>query len=285
MTKRLIVNADDFGISDGISRGILEAHTKGIVTSTSVMVNMSDVGAAIKMCNSDAPLLGMGLHITLTWGKPILPASEVPSLVNDEGLFKDIFHIQPSTINTKQLRAEINAQYKRFCELADKAPDHIDAHQFAANLSPAGFEMIIELALKNRIPIRTPTPFLYAEIMKDLANSMGGGRIDGQMLATMEMCIEPNRQLLVQHGRPKWTDFFEYHFFDRGSNRENLLRILKNLPEGTTELMCHPGYGMDLENNEGYRELREKELDILTDPEIRQLVKSERIRLIKFSDI
>jgi hypothetical protein len=88
--RQLIVNADDFGYSSGVNRGILEAHRQGIVTSTSVMVNQRAAPAGTKQALTDAPDLGLGLHLILTQGRPVLPPGQVPSLVGGDGRF---FHI------------------------------------------------------------------------------------------------------------------------------------------------------------------------------------------------
>src|SRR5258707_12628273 len=90
--KQLIVNADDYGLTPGVSRGILEAHLKGIVTSTTVMMGLPGVAAAIAEAQRTAPKLAPGVHLTYS-GKgirPILPPEEVPSRVQPEG---SIYHL------------------------------------------------------------------------------------------------------------------------------------------------------------------------------------------------
>src|SRR4051812_41005171 len=87
--KRLIVNADDYGNTPGLTRGILEAHHKGIVTSTSVMIVSAGVIGDLQQAASEAPNLGLGLHLTFSGAgnRPILPPQEVPSLVDNHGTF------------------------------------------------------------------------------------------------------------------------------------------------------------------------------------------------------
>ena len=86
MAAYLIVNADDFNLTEGVSRGILEAHRRGIVTSTTVMVNLPGLEQSRSLARQ-APRLGVGLHLNLTFGPPVLPAREVPSLVDDSSRF------------------------------------------------------------------------------------------------------------------------------------------------------------------------------------------------------
>ena len=281
--KRLIVNADDFGISSGVNKGILEAHKQGIVTSTSLMVNMPYADEAVRMKKSLAPRLGLGLHLTLSWGKPILPAREVPSLVTSEGTFPNAFDIRPWTFKADHLRAEMSAQLQRFKELTGEMPDHIDNHQFVANILPKAFSVLIDLSKKHGIPIRNPSPFLDIKTLKDLLENMAGGKISIIVLIFLKKYIESNQAILKQHEKPEWPDRFEYHFYKHGSDLDNLVNILRELPEGTTELMCHPGYIEDLD--EPYRFPREVELRLLTNPKILDLIKIQNIELISFAEL
>ncbi len=281
--KRLIVNADDFGISAGVNKGILEAHKQGIVTSTSLMVNMNYADEAVRMKKSLAPRLGLGLHLTLSWGKPILPAQEVPSLVTSEGTFPNVFDIRPWTFKADHLRAEMSAQLQRFKDLTGEMPDHIDNHQFVVNILPKAFSVLIDLSKKHGIPIRNPSPFLDIKTLTDLLEHMGGGKINIIALIFLKKYIKSNRAILKQHEKPEWPDRFEYHFYEQGSNLDNLVKILRELPGGTTELMCHPGYIEDLD--EPYRYPREVELRLLTHPKILELIKTQNIELISFAEL
>lgn len=282
-TKRLIINADDFGISTGVNQGILEAHKKGIVTSTSLMVNMPDAVEAVRIKTSVAPRLGLGLHFTLSWGKPVLPIREVPSLVTSEGAFPNAFDIRPWTFKADHMYKEMTAQFQRFRDLAGEMPDHIDNHQFVVNNLPKAFSFLIHLSKKHGIPIRNPSPFLDIKTLKDLLEHMGGGKINFIVLIFLKRYVKSNQEILKHHANPVWPDHFEYHFYEHGSNFDNLVCILKELPEGTSELMCHPGYIEDLE--EPYHSPREAELRLLTNPEIRELIKTQNIELISFADL
>src|SRR5262245_40796711 len=85
-TKRLIVNADDFGLTAGVNRAIIEGHTRGAITSATLMANMPAFDAAVRLAK-DHPSLGVGLHINITQGRPVADASRVSSLINDRGEF------------------------------------------------------------------------------------------------------------------------------------------------------------------------------------------------------
>jgi predicted glycoside hydrolase/deacetylase ChbG (UPF0249 family) len=87
MVASLIVNADDLGIFPGVNRGILEAHLNGIITSTTAMINLPDAEEGIRMVQREAPRLGMGLHFNLSFGAPVTPPEQVPSLIKANGRF------------------------------------------------------------------------------------------------------------------------------------------------------------------------------------------------------
>src|SRR5215831_1943854 len=87
VATRLIVNADDYAMSPGVSRGILEAHARGVVSSTTALVNTSGAAEALAAARVGAPALGLGLHVNLSFGRPVLPPTTVPSLVGGDGGF------------------------------------------------------------------------------------------------------------------------------------------------------------------------------------------------------
>src|SRR5688572_23224395 len=121
MTKYLIVNSDDFGISENVSRGIIEAHQKGIITSTSTMVNLPAAAGAIKAAHEQAPKLGLGLHLVLSYGKPVSAPEKVPSLLRENGAFPQNYAglmEQLLKYRADELELELRAQFDRFVELA-----------------------------------------------------------------------------------------------------------------------------------------------------------------------
>jgi predicted glycoside hydrolase/deacetylase ChbG (UPF0249 family) len=261
MAKYLIVNADDFGISAGVSKGILEAHRDGIVTSTTVMVNMPAAPEAIRLAQQHAPELGLGLHITLSFGAPVSAPEKVPSLVHGDGTFcstYDELWDNAQTFTPDDLRTEITAQFERFVELAGRLPDHLDSHHHVTFWCPAALDVLLKLAAQHRLPIR-----------------------NGELIAVDDAV----RQVYEANAKPRWPQptTFEPVFYDDGATVGDLRAFLCSLPEGVTEMMCHPGYAADLD--ETYAAPREAELKIVTDPGIRALVESEGIRLITFADL
>jgi chitin disaccharide deacetylase len=275
MTKYLIVNSDDFGISENVSRGIIEANQKGIVTSTSVMANMPAAASSIAAAHEQAPQLGLGLHLVLSFGRPVSSPEKVLSLVDENGLFaqnyQDLMRMLPA-YTAGDLETELNAQFDRFVEIAGHKPDHIDSHHRAAYLHPAAFEGMMALAEKHNLPYRRAT------------------WLDGEDFATMPTntdgkLVEKLRAIYEKHGQPKCPDYMtEIWFWDRRSRVEPMRQAIEALQDGYSELICHVGYGADLE--EDFNIQREDDLAAVLDPSIVALVKNNPdIQLITFADL
>lgn len=245
--RRLIVNADDLGRTHGINTGIFEAHRNGIVTSATAMVNYAQVNEAATMAK-EHPRLGIGLHVALTGGVTALPKDRVPSLVDAAGRLpaKPEGHATPAP---DELKAEIEAQYARFVEIFGRRPTHFDSHHHS-HRRPDVYAVLTALAAKERIPVRN------AGGMKDDLRSRG--------LRT--------------------TDAFDETFFDDGASVEHLIRIVRGLQSGSTELMCHPAHeDAELAGTSSYAAVRVRELAILTDPLVREAVEGAGVELISFA--
>ena len=248
--KKLIVNADDLGRTAGINEGIFEAHRNGVVTSATLMVNYAAAGAVPEM-SARTPGLGIGLHVALTGGPPASPPEQIPSLVDAQG------HLPPKPeglagARPEHVTAEARAQLKRFREIMGREPTHFDSHHHSHRL-PAVFEALITLAWETGLPVRNPS--------------------------------EEAARTLRRENIPT-TDRFVEGFYDQGVTLENLLAILDAVPPGTTELMCHPArVDAELRGSSGYADVREKELALLTDREVRQAVQALGIKLIHFGEL
>ncbi|MGC9335063.1 MAG: carbohydrate deacetylase [Anaerolineae bacterium] len=278
MRLRLIVNADDYGRSPGICRGILEAHRAGIVTSTTVMINQPDVGthlAAALAC----PGLGVGLHLVFTAWRPVLSPERVPGLVDAEGRFLEQHTLwaRADQVPIAQLRQELSAQVRRFSDLAGALPDHLDCHHFV-HLYPPFFEVYADLAAAHGLPLRVPFP---AEVNSRMA-LQALPYLEGFPRDLVRGMITTNSNLLRTRALA-YPDHFVSTFFGREAlTQENLLRLLEELPEGTSELMCHPGYDDPALAGSSYRAERELELALLTDPRVRTHVERLGIELVTF---
>jgi predicted glycoside hydrolase/deacetylase ChbG (UPF0249 family) len=249
--RRLIVNADDFGLTAGVSRGILEGHRRGIVTSTTALANLPaqpDQDAEA----TGLPGLGIGLHVNLTWGPPISPAGGVPTLVDGEGRFVRDTQAVEARARADEVRRETEAQIEAFTRRFGRPPTHLDSHHHVHRLRGVG-EAVLAVALAAGLPIRSQDAGFREGLRRRgarTADHFVGG--DG--------------------AEPYWTP-------------GRLLDVLAGLPVGTTELMCHPGYFDEALAYSRYGRQRETELAALCDAEARATVERLGIRLCHFGSL
>ena len=249
MSRRLIVNADDFGMTEGVSRGIAGAHRGGIVTSATAMVHLGSLGASLAHLRG-VPGLGLGLHITLTWGAPAAGAERVPSLVEQDGRFPRDKAALAGRARPDELKLECAAQLARFVKAFGRPPTHVDSHHQAHTLSPIR-EAVLDLAAEHGLPVRSPD-----DQVRGLARARG--------LAT------PDAFLGGAGDEPYWT-------VDR------LLDTIRALARGTTEIMCHPGhFDADLAHSR-YGRQREVEYATFTHPPVREAVRAAGVELVSFA--
>jgi predicted glycoside hydrolase/deacetylase ChbG (UPF0249 family) len=248
LDRFLIVNADDFGLTGGVSRGILDAHRRGIVTSTTVLASLPpqpDLDAEA----TALPALGLGLHVNLSWGTPVSPPSAVPSLLDTEGRFSRDLARLDARAEPDQVRREVEAQIEAFTRRFGRPPTHLDSHHHVHRLARVA-ETVLDVALATRLPLRSQDPGFRDGLRRR------GGRTSDHFLGGDGV-------------EPYWTT-------------ERLLGALAGLAGGTTELMCHPGYFDDALAYSRYGKQRETELAALCDPEARATVDRLGIRLAHF---
>ncbi|HEX5807302.1 MAG TPA: ChbG/HpnK family deacetylase [Anaerolineales bacterium] len=265
--KRLIINADDYGRSPDISRGIREAHLRGVVTSTTCMMNISTTAADIALALRETPELAMGVHLVLSMGRPLVRRESMSSITDENGNFLKYAPLleQVPNIKIEEAQAEWRAQINAFIQEAGRRPSHLDSHHHASYFSANLFRAMLELATEYDCPIRFPF----------------GDNVSQELEETNRHLTGLMPEFAVRH-----PDHFFVDFYDEGANHANLLNIIHNLPDGTSELMCHPGYVNDSFANESiYNRQRERELTILTDPSIRAAVEASGIELITFADL
>ncbi len=273
-TKYLIVNADDYGRTPGVSRGIREAHLKGIVTSTTAMMNMPGIEAELQRAREEAPKLGMGVHLVLTSGAPLLSAARVASITGGRDRFPTLeeFNGRLNTIDSDQAAAEWETQIQRFIQLTGKNPDHLDSHHHASYFSEMLMEKMLILAEKYRCPIRP-------------INGGTDNSLEAIPPAVRESAIRYYPALLGKY-KPALPDRFIATFYDETATTEQLLEILEKMAAGTSELMCHPGYADKiLIEGSAYNRPRERELSIITSAPIREAIERRGIQLINYGDL
>ena len=280
MTRQLIVNADDFGRTRGVSAGILRAHLEGIVTSTTAMMNMPGVAADLRQAKTEAPRLSLGVHLNFTAGRPLLPPEWCASLVDEHGHFltQEAILAAPDRVKPDELREELKSQISAFKNVMGALPDHLDAHHFV-HLYPPLFEVYLDLAEGFQLPARIPFPRQEAEldhmppIIGDTPPETAKliGRADQKALAARAI---------------KSTDHFVAAFYDKTVSVPFLMEILTSLPPGSSELMTHPGLLDDqLRKESRYNLQREDELAVLTNSQVIAYLDRLDIKLITFADL
>jgi|SRR5882724_347029 len=282
MTIYAILNADDFGLSPGINRGIIEAHRDGIVTSTSLMAAGDAFEEAVTLARG-YPSLSLGIHLTLVEGNPVLPPDKVPSLVTADGHFCQslgMFLLKWLTgkIRMQEVQREFAAQIERALDHGlriDKLDSHMHLH-----LLPGIFQAVLAVARRFRIrAIRLPKERLVRR----------GGHPSIMALWRRTTLTS----LAALRARPITAAgfFHSTHFLGSAESgqlsEEDLLRLLRSLQPGVTEIMVHPGYrDRALEGWPMSRRYeREREVRSLTSPKVKALVRDFPIRLVSYRSV
>jgi len=275
MAIRLIVNADDYGRSTNVSCGIRDAYSRGILRSTTCMMNMPSVVEDIKAAQKQTPGLGMGVHLVLTAGRPLLPADQVKSLVGSDGAFLKLDRLiaNRAQLDPAQVKAEWRAQVENFVAAAGHNPTHLDSHHHSSYFTPDLFRVMLELAGEYDAAIRLP-------VEPEARDTMAG--IPGELFQPMM----ENAPRLLKEFSPRHPDAFFASFYDALATQEELFRIFHSLDDGTFEIMAHPGYSdPDLIASTSYAVQRDRELKILTDRETMAEVEKCHIELIHFGQL
>lgn len=287
--KNLIVNADDLGWTEGVNRGIEEAHLHGIVTSASLLANGTAFESAVRLAHA-TPGLGVGVHLNLSDGAPIADCELVTSLLNERGELEGgpeslLLRLARRTLLPREVEQEWDAQIQKVRDVGI-SPTHLDGHRHA-HMLPGLFEIVLRLAKRHGV---ASVRISHEESSLRVALSAGASQKSsvvmrqGVQARGLKLLARDAREQAERAGIAT-ADYFCGIAQTGELTREGLLRLLENLPEGTTELMCHPGYA-DAELKKSPTRLqasRQNEVAILTDAGVRNLVASRGIRLIDYA--
>lgn len=285
--RRLIVNADDFGFTSGVNRAIVEAHSRGVVTSSTLMANGPAFEEAAQLSKT-LPALSVGCHVVLIDGRPVLREEQLPSLTRAsrfrDGLVSFAARAITGRIHADEITAEATAQIRKI-QSSGIAVSHIDTHKHT-HLFPKILRPLLRAAgacgihaLRNpfgpRLPLRSTDllacPGLwtrYAEL-----RVLGGFAGKFREAVDREGFVTPDGTLgIVVTGALNETLFHA---------------IARNIPQGTWEFVCHPGYNdADLQGAETrLRQSRETELHVLTLPAAREVLIQQDIQLISYREL
>jgi len=276
--KKLIINADDFGLSGGANRAVIKAYREGILTSTSLMAGGLAFAEAVSLAREN-PGLQVGLHLTLLQGKAVLPPEQLPGLVDHEGNFStDPVLTGMSFFFRRSLRGElfreIEAQILRFRETGLPL-SHIDGH-LNIHMHPTVFSVLAELMPKYGISSFRLT---RENLAKDPANDgtrRFGRRLDAFIFARL---AENCRPVLDRLGIC-YADEVKGLLNSGKMTEEYLLKVLDGLESGCTEIYFHPGCLPDPELAAWMPDyLHEEELAALMSPKVRAKIAEQSICL------
>lgn len=290
--RRLIVNADDFGLTEGVNRAILEGHRRGVITSTTLMANGRQFASAANQALT-APELSLGCHLVLVDGKPLLPKEQVPSLLAQRSsgtahlrqgfleLARDTFRhrIQPG-----EVEAEAAAQI-RTLQSAGISVSHVDTHKHA-HMLPSICQAVLHAARACGVrAVRNPfvplRPLAFAHLLR--RPKLWTRYTEVTVLRRYEAQF---RELVAREGMT--TTDGSFGVLVTGALDEALFEaIIGSIPEGTWEFVCHPGYNdTELDGiRTRLRSSREKELAVLTSDHARELLKKHNIELISYHQL
>lgn len=236
--RKLIVNADDFGMCESMNKGIIYGFKNGIITSASLMVNRPAAQKAAQLAK-DNPELGMGLHFDFSdFPKEIIKIfKQIKTIEMVKEIDREI--VTPGIIT--KAKKSFEEQARKFEELVGRMPDHLDGHYHIHKL-PSFLPFVLDFAQRHGIPLRNVGSVHFIESFS--------------------------------------TDDIQ------DASVENLTKILKNLPDGVSELMTHPSFVFeDLKKINSETDYWKVELETFISPQIKQVIQEENIQLISWREI
>jgi hopanoid biosynthesis associated protein HpnK len=281
--RRLIINADDFGLTSGVNRGILESHQNGVVTSSTLMACGARFDDAAALA-AQAPKLSVGCHVVLVDGSPILSGAQVSSLAVTssaprfrESLISFACLAAAGRLDQEQVEKEVTAQIRKL-QSAGIAVSHLDSHKHT-HMFPVVLRGMLRAAQNCGVrAIRNPfEPLVFAKV--------GSWKRQFQ-LSILQRYRASFRSELAKAGMVT-PDGCIGIAVTGGLTLAAFQSLIERLPQGTWEFVSHPGY-TDMELGEiktRLRASREKELAILTSEVARESLRRERIELISYRDL
>ncbi|MFZ0317682.1 MAG: ChbG/HpnK family deacetylase [Candidatus Sulfotelmatobacter sp.] len=289
--RRLIVNADDLGLTAGVNRAIVEAHTHGIVTSSTLMATGPAFEDAVSRAKQ-LPCLSVGCHALLIDGDPVLDAARLASITagqSGKARFRDgvkSFAARALTggMNSGEIEAEVTAQIRKI-QSAGLSVSHVDSHKHT-HLFPAVLRPLLRAAQSCgvravRNPFGPSKPLRSSELLA--RPNLWTRYAEVKILRTLAAKF---RDMVRRQGMTTTDGTLGIEV--TGTLDEKLFRAIADIiPEGTWEFVCHPGYNdADLRQaNTRLRESREIELRVLTLEAAKKLLEDQGISLISYREL
>lgn len=288
--RKLIVNADDFGFTRGVNAGVIRAFEEGILTSATIMANGDAFDDAVKLARAN-PGLGIGCHLAVVGGRPVAQASEVSSLVDDDGrlprtLTELMKMLMRKRVRVEAIEREFGAQVERVVR-AGITPTHLDSHKHS-HTHPVVMKALARVATEFGIPcVRNPFESVFAP-----ARTGSAARARRPVYLkqyALSAAIAPRarsfKRLAREHGL-KAPDYLCGVRLTGLLDSEAMRSVIESLKEGTTELMCHPGlHDEELESaHTRLKRERQQELEALIDPAIQKCANEQGVMLINYRE-
>lgn len=289
--RRLIINADDFGLTLGVNRAIEEGHAHGVVTSSTLMAASAGFADAVNI-GKRHPTLSIGCHVVLTDGRPVSPPGEVPSLLDQtngtpvlcRSFASFVARALRGRLRTSDLRTEISAQIRKL-HAAGLDVSHVDTHKHV-HLFPVIFKPLLEAARECGVhAIRNPfgpvKVMLFAHLMRRARLWTRYSQVS--LLRDYEAAF---RRTVAEAGMITTDGTFGIAGTDT-LDEKLFPAMIGCLPEGTWEFVCHPGYcDSELVSLGGrLRQRREQELRLLTSEVAREVLKRNGVELMSYREL
>jgi chitin disaccharide deacetylase len=240
------------------------------------MMNLAGTAREVERARRDAPGLPIGVHLCLTVGSPVTTPERIPSLVDGEGRFlpRPGFLDRLKSISSEEVGREFRAQLEALFALG-VTPDHLDSHHFVSYLTPGILEQTLRLAEEYRLCLRPPTG--YDGVLSALFPGLPESAVS---------FLDREADAMIRHSKVKIADRLYLTFYDKTATLNNLFRILNGLPDGWSEIMCHPGLAdSDLRGISDYAEERGYELSLLTESGLPGLLAQKGIQLSGYAQL
>jgi predicted glycoside hydrolase/deacetylase ChbG (UPF0249 family) len=289
--RKLIVNGDDFGFNREITDGIIECHAKGILTSTTLMVNMPAAEYAVEE-GKKYPNLSVGIHLNLTLGRPLSPLEKIPTLIGSDGHFKnqaEMFKLaQWRRLSSEQVERELSAQIEKFLSLGI-IPSHCDSHHHVADclqIFPIKLKLLEKYNIKR---LRTQRGFYHCD-----RNAPQKIKVFMRMLKINTVRLPHRMYYELQHIYCRHKGYRlpdERYGFTKLISQPPLQfniagwrKFIENMPRGIVEFCTHPGLpGEDSMDEPAFRPQRVVEYHLLINPECKEICREHHVELINFN--
>jgi predicted glycoside hydrolase/deacetylase ChbG (UPF0249 family) len=276
MTERkLIINADDFGMSQEVNEGIKKGIEAGMITSVSVMVNMPYFDDAIAYLKKH-PDVSIGLHFNISEGSPISPTNKVGNLVREDGNFfywtAIILSIFFRRLKLDEISTELTTQYALLKQTGLKI-SHIDSHHHI-HLYPRIFQMVMKFAEKQNVKSIRYKAFHPARLLFWFKNPP-----TIKQFIIICMCLVDSIFFAKEGQLYEVNNLYDIAWNKR-LNEKTFAKYLSSLPSGTTEIISHPAI-MSKEGNRKFLESRQKGLNMLLSNSVKAAIRDAHIELVK----